>query len=149
MKIRITVIALAISAFFFVGCAGTPVSVNRFGDMQPVNQGFNQMQPRIEQFGYELAKFAPDADGLMIDPFGFNRYNNVFGIPGINDSMTAMTHFPLFIIDNSMSRYVFNNYWSEQNFIANGSLFNQDCSNILLSVGKIQFKLMPATHGRS
>ncbi|MCL2758827.1 MAG: hypothetical protein FWD22_01290 [Treponema sp.] len=149
MKIRMTVIAIAISAIFFVGCAGTPVSVDRFGGMQPVNQGFGQMQTKTEQSGYELAEFVPNAAGLMIDPFGFNKFNNVFGISGIQDSMASMTHFPLFILDNSMSRFVFNNYWSNQNFVASGSLFNPDCSITLLSAGKVQFKLMPATFGRS
>jgi len=146
MKTKIAVIALAISAFFIVGCAGTPVSVNRFGSVQPNN--INQQGTRVAQSGYTVAGFGSGTVNLQDNPFGFSGFNNMFGAPVFQDSLTSMTHFPLFIMDNSISKFVFNNYWSNQHNIATGSLLNPDFSITLFSLGNVQFKLMPAIDGR-
>jgi len=148
MKIRVTIIVLAISVFFFVGCAGTPVSISRFGAMQPSTHGFIQQETRIMQSGYEVAEFVPGSFNLLNDPFGFNGLNTMFETAGSRNSLASLTHFPLFVLDNSVSRFVFNNYWSNQDFVANGSLFNPDGSITLLGLGNVQFKLMPAMDGR-
>jgi len=102
MKNRIAIIAMAISALVVIGCAGTPATVNRYGDIQPSPyvfqpQGFNGTDTE-----YEARTFGPlvkiDSTSYMS---GFNRqqiWQMPFGLQDNPDGSITVHTFKWFQI---------------------------------------------------
>jgi len=52
MKIRIAIFALIVGAFAVTGCAGSPVAVDRFGNIQPNSQVFQPLRENSALFNF-------------------------------------------------------------------------------------------------
>jgi len=58
MKSKIITFAFAMYAFFVIGCAGTPVAVNRFGNVQPAVLIYEQQRDiTVTEFGSSTTLF--------------------------------------------------------------------------------------------
>jgi len=137
MKIRIVTFAFAMCAFFVIGCAGTPVAVDRYGNVQPSVQIYQP--PRnstVTEFEVRPFDLKPNEAGSSI--FGFNS---------LQIKQVPMT-FDLPSMDSSTTLFNFKGYWTKQMPMTFNLPYNQDWSLTLFNFDNFRVKLMPMFDGR-
>jgi len=101
MKIRISTIAFAMSALFVIGCAGTPVAVNRYGNVQPAVQ--------INQPQREISTVAEFEEGTFELPYNMNSFITLFNFNGSWSRQTPLTFNLPYNQDGSLTLFNFGN----------------------------------------
>jgi len=139
MKSKIITFAFAMYAFFVIGCAGTQVAVDRYGNVQPAIQMYQQPRDNNTVTEFEALSFdlQPNEDSSSIlgsNGLRINQLPMAFGLP--------------YSMDSSITLFNFNGYWSKQMPMTFTLPYNQDWSLTLFNFDNLRFKLMPMTDGR-
>jgi hypothetical protein len=144
MKTRIALFALAAGALAIAGCAGSPVAVDRFGNMQPVVQAV--------ETAADAGVVEADTRPLLIP----NNLFSPFSLYGFNDLSTGRT--PTATPTAMPAAFVLP-YKPDGLTLFNGTRliekplevvfpYNQDASLTLYRFNNFQIKLMPMKDGR-
>jgi hypothetical protein len=120
MKTWIFILALTASVFITTGCSGTPVAVDRYGNMQPVIQVY---QPPVSA--------NTDVEFGSLALFGFN------------DFQARQIQMPFISFYNQANPYSLFDYLQGQNLWTLEMPYNQDGSLTLLRQNGFQIRLMP------
>ena len=131
MKIRIVAIAFAMCALFVIGCAGTPVAVDRYGNVQPSVQVYQPPRDYSAVTGFEAKSFdlPRNEDGLRV-----SQMPMTFGLP--------------YSLDSSVTLFNFNGYWTNQMPLSFTLPYNQDRSLTMFNFNGFRVKLAPMVDGR-
>jgi len=131
MRTKIAIIALIVGAFAVIGCAGSPVNVDRFGNIQPNSQVFQPSRENGTLTGFEVRPFdrQPNEDGLRV-----SQMPMTFGLP--------------YSLDSSTTLFNFNGYWTKQMPMSFTLPYNQDRSLTLFNFNGFRVKLAPMVDGR-
>ena len=137
MKIRIAAIAFAMCALFVIGCAGTPVAVDRYGNVQPDVQIYQTPRDYGTVTEFETRPFDLRANETSSSIFGFNSLQ-------INQVLMTLPYS----LDSSTTLFNFKGYWSNQMPWTINLPYNQDWSLTLFNFENFRIKIMPMTDGR-
>ena len=139
MKIRITAIAFAMCALFIIGCAGTQVAVDRYGNVQPSVQIYQL--PRDYSTGTEF-------EARPFDLQHNEDSSSMFSFNDLRINQMPMTFDLPYSLDSSVTLFNFNGYWTKQMPMTFTLPYNQDWSLTLFNFDNLRVKLMPMADGR-
>jgi len=116
MKIRISTIVFAMCAFFVVGCTGTPVAVNRFGNVQPAVQVYQTLR------NYSTVT---EIKARSFDMPSKEDRTNIFGVNGMRTNQIAAA-FGSQNQDSSTTLFDFNGCWPKEEPLIFTVPYNQE-----------------------